>query len=145
MARQIISPTAQEITSAWLMFPVLLLFSIFLLLRGHNEPGGGFVGGLVAASAILLQMIAFGPAEVRRLIPFDILVLLPAGLLVAALSGLPALLLGQPFLSGLWVTLPVLGGLKLGTPVIFDIGVYLVVLGITVQIILSMAEEEQWN
>ncbi len=132
-------------TSAWLMFPVLLLFSIFLLLRGHNEPGGGFVGGLVAASAILLQMIAFGPAEVRRLIPFDILVLLPAGLLVAALSGLPALLLGQPFLSGLWVTLPVLGGLKLGTPVIFDIGVYLVVLGITVQIILSMAEEEQWN
>ncbi len=132
-------------TSAWLMIPVLLLFSIFLLLRGHNEPGGGFVGGLVAASAVLLQMIASGPAEVRRLIPLDVSLLLPAGLLVAALSGVPALLVGQPFLTGLWITLPVLGGLKLGTPVIFDVGVYLVVLGITVQIILSMAEEEQWN
>jgi multicomponent Na+:H+ antiporter subunit B len=132
-------------TSAWLMIPVLLLFSIFLLLRGHNEPGGGFVGGLVAASAVLLQMIASGPDEVRRLIPIDVKLLLPAGLLIALLSGLPALLSGQPFLTGLWVTLPVLGGLKLGTPVIFDVGVYLVVLGITVQIILSMAEEEQWS
>jgi multicomponent Na+:H+ antiporter subunit B len=132
-------------TSAWLMIPVLLLFSIFLLLRGHNEPGGGFVGGLVAASAVLLQMIASGPDEVRRLIPFDVKLLLPAGLLIALLSGLPALLSGQPFLTGIWVTLPVLGGLKLGTPVIFDVGVYLVVLGITVQIILSMAEEEQWS
>ena len=132
-------------TSAWLMIPVLLLFSIFLLLRGHNEPGGGFVGGLVAASAVLLQMIASGPDEVRRLIPFDVRLLLPAGLLIALLSGLPALLSGQPFLTGVWVTLPVLGGLKLGTPVIFDVGVYLVVLGITVQIILSMAEEEQWS
>ena len=132
-------------TSAWLMIPVLLLFSIFLLLRGHNEPGGGFVGGLVAASAVLLQMIASGPGEVRRLIPFDVKLLLPAGLLIALLSGLPALLSGQPFLTGVWVTLPVLGGLKLGTPVIFDVGVYLVVLGITVQIILSMAEEEQWS
>jgi multicomponent Na+:H+ antiporter subunit B len=127
------------------MIPVLLLFSIFLLLRGHNEPGGGFVGGLVAASAVLLQMIASGPDEVRRLIPFDVKLLLPAGLLIALLSGLPALLSGQPFLTGIWVTLPVLGGLKLGTPVIFDVGVYLVVLGITVQIILSMAEEEQWS
>lgn len=132
-------------TSAWLMIPVLLLFSIFLLLRGHNEPGGGFVGGLVAASAVLLQMIAAGPDEVRRLIPFDVKLLLPAGLLIALLSGLPALFSGQPFLTGLWVTLPILGGLKLGTPVIFDVGVYLVVLGITVQIILSMAEEEQWS
>ena len=132
-------------TSAWLMIPVLLLFSIFLLLRGHNEPGGGFVGGLVAASAVLLQMIASGPDEVRRLIPFDVRLLLPAGLLIALLSGLPALVSGQPFLAGVWVTLPVLGGLKLGTPVIFDVGVYLVVLGITVQIILSMAEEEQWS
>ncbi len=132
-------------TSTWLMIPVLLLFSFFLLLRGHNEPGGGFIGGLVAASAVLLQMIASGPVEVRRLIPFDVKLLLPAGLLVALLSGLPALVGGQPFLTGVWVTLPVAGGLKLGTPVIFDVGVYLVVLGITVQIILSMAEEEQWS
>ena len=90
-------------------------------------------------------MIASGPGEVRRLIPFDVELLLPAGLLIALLSGLPALLSGQPFLTGVWMTLPVLGGLKLGTPVVFDVGVYLVVLGITVQIILSMAEEEQWS
>ncbi|MEI2693262.1 MAG: Na+/H+ antiporter subunit B [Anaerolineae bacterium] len=132
-------------TSTWLMIPVLLLFSVFLLLRGHNLPGGGFVGGLVAASAVLLQLIASGPDEVRRLIPFDLKLLLPAGLLVAMLSGLPALVFGQPFLTAIWITLPILGGLKLGTPTVFDVGVYLVVLGITVQIILSMAEEEQWN
>ena len=132
-------------TSTWLMIPVLLLFSVFLLLRGHDLPGGGFVGGLVAASAVLLQLIASGPDEVRRLIPFDLKLLLPAGLLVAMLSGLPALVFGQPFLTAIWITLPILGGLKLGTPTVFDVGVYLVVLGITVQIILSMAEEEQWN
>lgn len=132
-------------TSTWLMIPVLLLFSVFLLLRGHNLPGGGFVGGLVAASAVLLQLIASGPGEVRRLIPFDVKLLLPAGLLIALFSGLPALALGQPFLTGVWVRLPIWDGLKLGTPTFFDVGVYLVVLGITVQIILSMAEEEQWN
>ncbi|HRI55637.1 MAG TPA: Na+/H+ antiporter subunit B [Anaerolineae bacterium] len=132
-------------TSTWLMIPVLLLFSIFLLLRGHNAPGGGFVGGLVAASAVLLQLIATGPVEVRRLIPFDIKLLMPVGLLVAVLSGLPALALGQPFLTGVWVNLPIGDGLKLGTPAVFDVGVYLVVLGIAVQIILSMAEEEQWS
>jgi multicomponent Na+:H+ antiporter subunit B len=132
-------------TSAWLMIPVLLLFSIFLLLRGHNLPGGGFVGGLVAASAVVLQLVASGPGEVRRLIPFDVALLLPAGLLIALLSGVPSLLLDQPFLSGVWVTLPIMGTLKVGTPVLFDVGVYLVVLGITVQIILSVAEEEPWN
>ena len=132
-------------TSAWLMIPVLLLFSIFLLLRGHNLPGGGFVGGLVAASAVVLQLVASGPAEVRRLIPFDVMLLLPVGLSVALLAGVPALLLGEPFLTGDWVTLPVLGQIKVGTPVLFDLGVYLVVFGVAVQIILSMAEEEQWN
>jgi multicomponent Na+:H+ antiporter subunit B len=132
-------------TSAWLMIPVLLLFSVFLLLRGHNLPGGGFVGGLVAASAVVLQLVASGPVEVRRLIPFDVMLLLPVGLSVALLAGVPALLLGEPFLTGHWVTLPVLGQIKVGTPVLFDLGVYLVVFGVAVQIILSMAEEEQWN
>ena len=132
-------------TSAWLMIPVLLLFSVFLLLRGHNLPGGGFVGGLVAASAVVLQLVASGPAEVRRLIPFDVMLLLPIGLSVALLSGMPALLLGQPFLTGDWVTLPILGQVKVGTPVLFDLGVYLVVFGVAVQIILSMAEEQAWN
>jgi multicomponent Na+:H+ antiporter subunit B len=132
-------------TTAWLMIPVLLLFSFFLLLRGHNLAGGGFVGGLVAASAVILQMIASSPQEVRRLIPFDVMLLLPIGLSVALLSGVPALLSGQPFLTGVWVTLPILGEIKVGTPVLFDLGVYLVVFGVTVQIILSIAEEEPWS
>ena len=99
-------------TSTWLMIPVLLLFSVFLLLRGHNLPGGGFVGGLVAASAVLLQLIASGPDEVRRLIPFDLKLLLPAGLLVAMLSGLPALVFGQPFLTAIWKRCPFWAGLS---------------------------------
>jgi len=132
-------------TTAWLMIPVLLLFSFFLLLRGHNLTEGSFVGGLVAASAVILQMIASSPQEVRRLIPFDVMLLLPIGLSVALLSGVPALLSGQPFLTGVWVTLPILGEIKVGTPVLFDLGVYLVVFGVTVQIILSIAEEEPWS
>jgi multicomponent Na+:H+ antiporter subunit B len=132
-------------TSAWLMIPVLLLFSIFLLLRGHNLPGGGFVGGLVAASAVVLQLVASGPGEVRRLIPFDV-----SPVAACRAADRPALRRAQPAAGP---ALPErrlgdpahLGTLKVGTPVLFDVGVYLVVLGITVQIILSMAEEEQWN
>lgn len=130
-----------------IMFPVLLLFSLFMLLRGHNDPGGGFIGGLVAAAAILLYLVAVGPLQLRQSFPYGFRRLLPIGLLIAIAAGLPGMLAGQPFLTGVWISLdlPGLGELKLGTPLLFDVGVYLVVIGMTLEVIVTMAEEEMWK
>jgi multicomponent Na+:H+ antiporter subunit B len=124
-----------------LIFGLLLLFSIFLLLRGHNLPGGGFVGGLVAAGAFVLQALAEGFAESRRRLRLPARVIMGIGLLVAITSGILGMFYGYPFLTGIWTTepLPLLG--KLGTPLMFDLGVYLTVLGVTCQVVFSLGEE----
>jgi multicomponent Na+:H+ antiporter subunit A len=124
-------------TAARLLMPLLLVFSVFLLLRGHNQPGGGFVGGLVASAAFALYAIAFGMDRARRALLVTPLTLLGAGLLIALVSGLPAVLRGQPFLTANWVAAPV----ALGTPVVFDIGVFLVVTGVVLMMIFSLGEE----
>ena len=135
-------------TAAWLMLPVLMLFSLFLFLRGHNLPGGGFIGGLVAAAAILLQLVAFGPQGVRHFFPFKFRNVAALGLLIAAAAGLPGLLGGAGFLAGEWVTVTLPGldeSAKIGTPLLFDLGVYLVVVGMAVEVIMAVAEEEAWR
>ena len=124
-------------TAARLLMPLLLLFSVFLLVRGHNEPGGGFVGGLIAAAAFALYGIAFGVQRARQALLVRPMTLLGAGLLIAMVSGVPAVLRGQPFLTALWVSTPV----ALGTPVLFDIGVFLVVAGVVLMMIFTLAEE----
>jgi multicomponent Na+:H+ antiporter subunit B len=130
-------------TAARFLLPLLLLFSIFLLLRGHNLPGGGFVGGLVAGSALVLYAIAYNVAASRRVLLMEPQFVIGAGLLVAAASGLVGLFAGEPYMAGRWAepVLPFLGKVSLGTPLIFDVGVYLVVLGVTVLIIFPLAEE----
>jgi multicomponent Na+:H+ antiporter subunit B len=130
-------------TATRLLFTVLLLFSIFILLRGHNEPGGGFIAGLVTGGAFVLYAMAYGAAAARLVLRIEPITLTGAGLLLACGSGLIALTAGEPFLTGKWVSLDWLGDepIKIGTPIIFDIGVYLVVIGVTVTIILSLAEE----
>jgi len=124
------------------MYPLLVLLSVFLLLRGHNSPGGGFVGGLTAAAALSLYALAYDVPTARGLLPVDPRILIALGLLSALGSGLVSVVLGEPFLTGTWVKL-VIGGvpLDLGTPLLFDVGVYLVVLGVSVLIIFSLAEE----
>lgn len=128
-------------TATRYLLPLLLLFSVFLLLRGHNEPGGGFVGGLVAAAAFSLHAIAYGVAMARRLLGIDPRSLIGLGLLTAVMSGLFSLAQGQPFMTGLWSkgSLPVLG--KVGTPLLFDTGVYLVVVGVILTIVFALSEE----
>ncbi len=123
------------------LMPLLIVFSVFLLLRGHNEIGGGFVGGLVAAVAIVLYMIAEGVTAARDLLRVEPRVLIAFGLLVALSSAVAAWLVGQPFMTGLWwkQALPVVG--KVGTPLIFDIGVYLTVMGTTLLILFTLAED----
>lgn len=128
-------------TATRYLLPLLLLLSIYLLLRGHNEPGGGFVGGLVASSAYALHMIAFGMESGRRILKVDPRQLIAVGLLTACASAAAAWLKGNPFMTGLWLeqTLPVIG--KVGTPLVFDIGVYFVVIGVTLMILFTVAEE----
>ncbi len=128
-------------TATRYLLPLLLLFSVFLLTRGHNEPGGGFVGGLVAAAAFALYAIADGVALAQQTLRLQPTSLIGLGLLLAVASGLLALLTGQPFMTGLWSTrsVPVLG--KLGTPLLFDVGVYFTVIGVILLIIFSLMEE----
>jgi multicomponent Na+:H+ antiporter subunit A len=124
-------------TAARLLMPLLLLFSVFLLLRGHNQPGGGFVGGLVAAAAFALYGIAFGVQRARQALLIGPWTLLGGGLLIALLSGVPAILRGQPFLTALWSSGPV----PVGTPALFDMGVFLVVAGVVLMMVFTLAEE----
>jgi multicomponent Na+:H+ antiporter subunit B len=131
--------------AARFMLPVLLLFSIFLLVRGHNHPGGGFSGGLVAAAAFTLYAFAFGTKATWSALRVDTRRLMGAGLLVALASGTIGLVRGGALLSGRgsWISFYWVdeGTLHLGPAVFFDVGVYLVVVGVALTIILNLAEE----
>lgn len=123
---------------------VMLLLSLLLLLQGHNEPGGGFVGGLLAATAFILQALSQSVAEARRAVPLSPKSMIALGLGIALASGLPGILNGHAYLTGEWtdLALPVIGKLKLGTPLLFDVGVFLVVAGIVLAIAFAMLETE---
>jgi multicomponent Na+:H+ antiporter subunit B len=121
---------------------LMLVFSIFLLLRGHNLPGGGFAGGLVAASAFVLHALAAGFPSARQLLYFDPRTIMGAGLAVALASGLAAFVPGLPFLTGLWLKTPLPAIGKFGTPLVFDTGVYLVVLGMTCLAVFTLGEDD---
>ncbi len=123
------------------MLPLILVFSVFLVVRGHNLPGGGFVGGLVAASAFALVAIASGVDAARRLLIVDPRGLIAAGLVVALGSAVAPVPFGRPFLTGLWsgFALPAVG--KLGSPLVFDVGVYLVVIGVVLTVLWALMED----
>jgi len=123
-----------------LLMPLLLLFSLFELLRGHNEPGGGFVGGLLAAGSICLYQLAHGTGATRRVLRIEPQVLVGLGLLVALGAGLVPMLLDKPFLTGIWGKQPVPGIGKVSTVLFFDIGVYLVVAGTTLLMVMTLAD-----
>ncbi len=130
-------------TAAKVLLPVMLVLSVVVLLRGHNEPGGGFVGGLLAASAFSLYALSHGAAEARRVLRINPITLIGLGLVIAVLSGVPAFFQAEPFLKGLWVTIPLPGfddPIKFGTPVVFDVGVMMIVLGGTLLMAITLEE-----
>lgn len=130
-------------TMAPMLTGLMLIFSIFILLRGHNAPGGGFIGGLIAASAFAIYGIAFGVGAVRRQLRLDPLSIAGAGLLLATLSGLVSVFHSVPFMTGLWFDIGLLGAtITVSTVQSFDIGVYLVVFGALVAILLALEERE---
>lgn len=118
------------------LVPLLWILSIVVLYRGHNLPGGGFIGGLVGASAILLLALTEGWNRAKESSPFEPISIMIVGLAIAIASGFFGLLAGGNLLQGVWLPffeVPLLGMVKLGTPLLFDIGVYFVVIGFTVK------------
>jgi multicomponent Na+:H+ antiporter subunit B len=128
-------------TAARVLMPLLLLFAFFLLLRGHNQPGGGFVGGLVVAASFVLYSIAYGVDAARRALLVDPSTLLGAGLLTALASGLPGVLAGGPFMTAVWIRPDAASrSILVGTPLLFDIGVFLAVVGVVLTIVFTLAD-----
>ena len=124
-------------TTAHIVTGLMLVFSVHLLLRGHNEPGGGFIAALIAVIAFALLMLAESPALVRARLRCPPMAIAFSGVGMVLLSGLSGPALGLPFLTGLWWK----AVLPLGTPLLFDLGVYLSVLGGVLAILLRLAEE----
>ena len=123
---------------------ILLIFSLYMLLRGHNEPGGGFIGGLIGATGFVLYAIACGTRDARRALrvpPQDIAMV---GLGIALLAGLMAALFGDPLFTGQWLFVGASEtdkGWPLSSVLVFDIGVYLVVFGSILSLVFAMEEE----
>jgi multicomponent K+:H+ antiporter subunit A len=125
------------------LLPVALLVSLYLLLRGHNLPGGGFIGGLVTGTAIVVQYLAFGTAWVDRRLPLRHLALIGGGIGLAALTGFAAIALGVPFLTSTfgYADWPVVGQFELASAMVFDLGVYLAVVGVVLAILATIGRQ----
>lgn len=131
-------------TAAKILVFIIMIYSIYILFAGHNNPGGGFIGGLITASALMLLYLAFDVETVREIIPFDFKIIGAIGVMLALLTGFGSVLFGVPFLTQVYeyVNLPVLGKTGLGTAFLFDLGVYLAVIGTTITIIRSISEDQ---
>lgn len=128
-------------TTATVILPLQLVFSMFLLLRGHDEPGGGFIGGLVAAGGLSLYLFAFGVANLKKILRVAPKDLLSAGLTMGLLATVPSVFLGGAFFTAQWIEFS-LGEsvIKLSTVLVFDIGVYLTVIGTIMTMFLAIAD-----
>lgn len=129
-------------TSAKPILFAAVALSVWILLRGHNEPGGGFIGGLIAACGLVVLALAAGPAAARRVLRLPPVSVAGLGLLAALASGVPGMLAGEPLLTHLWGRLDLgVVALDLGTTLLFDVGVYLVVVGMATAVTLPFLEE----
>lgn len=125
-----------------LVFLLVNIVSVYLLLRGHNLPGGGFIGGLMTGMSFILLGLVRGWEQLQRELPVPPLRLASFGVLLAILTGLAPMLFGRPFLTQYQVHLhhvPLVGELHLGTPLLFDIGVFFLVSCITVKLVIVLA------
>jgi multicomponent K+:H+ antiporter subunit A len=124
------------------LLPLALLVSVFLFLRGHNAPGGGFIAGLVTAVALILQYMANGTAWTQRQWRLPFHPLIAVGVLVAAATGAASLLVSHPFLTSTFghVSLPIVGEFELASAMLFDLGVFLTVVGVIMLILANLGK-----
>src|SRR5699024_9997831 len=122
---------------------IILTLAIYLFFSGHDAPGGGFIGGLVLASAIVLLLLTYDIETIKYSISFDSKIVSAIGALIVLLTGLGSIIFGEPFLTQTFATviLPFLGEVELSTVTFFELGVALVVVGVVVTIILSISED----
>ncbi len=129
------------LSASRLLQPLLHLFALSLVARGHDHPGGGFVGGLIATAAILLDAAARGPAAARRAYRLRLPAVAAGGLLLMLLVAASGLIGGGAPLEARWIRLELPGGpVELGTPLLFDLGIYAAVLGSGVSALLALEE-----
>jgi multicomponent Na+:H+ antiporter subunit A len=128
-----------EVTTR-LVFPTMMILSVYFFFSGHNAPGGGFAGGLVAGLALVLRYLAGGRYELGEAVPIDAGKILGLGLTFAAGTALVSMFLGAPALSSATIelTLPLLGDIKVVTALFFDLGVYLIVVGLILDVLRSL-------
>ena len=138
--------TILQIAAKYIRF-LLIFFAVLALFRGHNHPGGGFIGGLLVALAIVFYGFAFDSVKAKAKLNIQPEGYIVSGLLVIFLSVLPGLILSGQLMKGIWfsIPLPLLGDLKLGTPFLFDIGVFLAVIGVTLMFLFSLTKNEEWK
>jgi multicomponent Na+:H+ antiporter subunit B len=139
------------------LFFIINVFALYLLLRGHNLPGGGFIGGLASALSLIMLSLAYGVERAQRILHIDPVRLAAVGLAIAVATALLPVLVGAPLLRHYhwkFEGVPLLGRLELGTPLIFDLGIFLVVVGVTAKMIFVLArsisgltalEEKEWH
>jgi multicomponent K+:H+ antiporter subunit A len=126
-----------------LALPIVALVSVYLFLRGHNEPGGGFVAGLLAATALIMQYMVVGTVWVEAHLTMYPVRLIATGLIVAVATGLGAIALGYPFLTThtAHFDLPLFGEVHVASALAFDVGVFAVVAGSTLLILIALAHQ----
>ncbi|ANU16757.1 Na(+)/H(+) antiporter subunit B [Planococcus maritimus] len=123
---------------------IILMFAVHIFFAGHYTPGGGFVGGLLTASAIVLLMLAFDLPTVKKIVPINYVVLTAVGLLIAIATASASIVFDVPFFTHAYdyFDLPLFGKTSLHSAMLFDLGVYLVVVGVTMTIIQTIGEDE---
>jgi multicomponent Na+:H+ antiporter subunit B len=131
-------------TTTTLLTFIIVIFSVYLFFAGHYTPGGGFIGGLMTSAALVLLLLAFDKKTVQNALPFNYLSVAAAGLMISIITGVIALFFDVPFLTHTfgYVELPLLGKTALTSTLPFDLGVYLVVVGVAMTIIQTIGESE---
>lgn len=130
-----------------LFLRVMAVFAVLLLLRGHNKPGGGFIAGIIIATGFILYGIVFGSASIEKVLYFNTRKWMGVGLLLVFVAVLMPVFWGLPPLTGMWYIkdLPLVGEFHLGSPLLFDTGIFLAVTGVILSIVITIMEVLKWN
>ena len=126
---------------------ILVFFALIALYRGHNSPGGGFIGGLLVGLSVIFYSFAFNAPKAKNALKIQPEGYIALGLLLILISVLPGFFMKQIFMAGVWISIPIplLGDIKLGTPFLFDIGVFLAVVGVTLLFFFTLSSITKWK
>lgn len=121
---------------------LLIIFAVIALLRGHNFPGGGFIGGLLAGLSVVFKGYAYSVNQIKENMKLTPEIYIGSGLSAILLSVIPGIIRKEQFMTGVWyrIFLPLLGEIKLGTPLLFDFGIFMIIIGVTIMFLFSLTK-----